>query len=258
MKRASTFLPNLPDTGTTVSTGTGLVSMRRTFDFTAEVGNVNYTEIATCWSGTLGAGNTTFSRILLPSAVPVGVGQQLRFVYELQITVGPITPVSFSAAVSGWPVLPATNTDAQQQLVYHGLGIVAASGSGMAEYGGSKTNEPSTSGLNCAFWISPYSGPLTAFGTSAIRTAVTGYDFASSSLLPYTPLSFIRDKTATFTVAQVNRIDLRMLGTGYQNPSSFFAGNYAGIIVLFSLEHTKKNTQTLTFTFRYTWSRVLS
>jgi len=257
VKRSGTYLPNLPYTGTIVTTSSGLLQMRRTYDFTAEVGTVNYTEIGTAWSGTLNASNTTFSRILLPSPVAVNAGQQLRFVYELQITVGPIAPVSFSAAISGWPVAPATDTNAQQQLQFHGLSMVGTNGVGTSEIGAAESNEPSTSGINCTFFVSPSSTAIPPFGTTVNRN-IAGADVASPSLVAYTPLSFTRDKTATFNVAQINRTDLRSLGAGFQSIPNFFASRDTGIVVLFDQAQSKSNTQTLSFTFRYTWSRVLS
>jgi len=258
VKRTTTYLPNAPYCQTSVDTSTGVVAMRRTYDFSAEVIQRNYTEVGACWNQTAFTGNTTFSRILLPLAVTVNPGQQLRFVYELQIMVGPITPVSFSAAVSGWPVLPSVNTNATQQLEHHGLQMVSATGSPTNGTGGF-TNEPSEISIYGGYmFVSPNSTAFQAFDTSTDRRT-TGYDVNAMSLLPYTPLSFTLDKTATFTVAQLNRTDLRTVGiTANYSGLNLNAAVANGLVVLFAQSQSKNNTQTLTFIFRFTWGRTLA
>lgn len=78
------------------------ITYRRTYDFTAEVGSVNYTEIGI--SGNSAAGNNLFSRILLAGAVSVASGQQLRITYELVVTIpGTNRPVQTLPSSVGWP-----------------------------------------------------------------------------------------------------------------------------------------------------------
>lgn len=258
VKRTTTYLTGAPYCQTSYDLSTGVVALRRTYDFSTEVVQRNYTEVGTCWNQTAFTGNTTFSRILLPVAVTVNPGQQLRFIYELQITVGPRSPVSFSAAVSGWPVLPSTNTDAQQMLEHFGITIVSTNGYASYDAGG-YTNEPSeSSSFGGYMFVSPNSTPFTTFNTTVDRRT-TGYEYTQVSLLPYTPLSFTIDKTATFTVAQLNRTDLRSVGMCAYNPGQNLYPAYTnGCVVLFDQPQTKNNTQTLTFTFRFIWGRVLA
>src|SRR5574337_1884283 len=101
-KRTNTYLTGSPYCSTVLATN--VLKLRRTYDFTAEVGTVNYAEIALGWSNT-GATNI-FSRILLASVVPVNSGQQLRVTYELQITITPLAPYTRSVVINSWPVAP--------------------------------------------------------------------------------------------------------------------------------------------------------
>jgi len=257
VKRTTTYLTGSPYCQTVIDTSTGVVAMRRTYDFTAETVQKNYTEVGTCWSGAFGTGNTTFSRILLPLPITVNAGQQLRFVYELQLTLSPVTPAALSAAVSGWPVLPSVNTDATQQLELLQMSYVSSSG--VATTNNGYANEPAASGLQGgALWASPSSAPFTTFNGAAPDRR-TGHESAYVSLSAYTPLSFTVDKTATFLVGQMNRNDIRSIGLSPNDP---FYGRYTalhnGITVLFDQPQTKTNTQTLTFTFRFTWGRTLA
>lgn len=93
--------------GASASWGVGgppaVLTLRRTYDFTAEVGSVNYTEIGI--SPTATAGNNLFSRILLAGAVTVASGQQLRITYELAITIAGTTRPSqtLPSTGGGWP-----------------------------------------------------------------------------------------------------------------------------------------------------------
>jgi hypothetical protein len=83
-KRTNTYLTGSPNCQTT-DTGTQ-IQARRTYDFSVEVGTVNYTEIGFSWTNT--GANTTFSRILLPSPVPgarrSAVAHCIRIAHHLQ------------------------------------------------------------------------------------------------------------------------------------------------------------------------------
>lgn len=258
VKRTATYLTGVPYCQTVVTPVTGVVAMRRTYDFTAETFQRNYTEVGTCWSGTFGTGNTTFSRILLPLPVTVNAGQQLRFVYELQLTLSPVTPVAFSAAVSGWPVAPSVNTDASQQLELLQMSYVSTTGISTTTNG--YANEPSGSGSNGGYiYASPSATAFATFNGAAPDRRITGSDAVGASFSAYTPLSFTQDKTGTFAVGQLNRSDIRSVGMSPNNgANNWFPGTYNGITVLFNQDQTKTNTQTLTFTFRFSWSRTLA
>lgn len=86
----------------TFASAANVLTLRRTFDFSAEVGSVNYTEIGLSATATVGA--NIFTRILLAGAVTVTAGQQLRITYELAVTVnGTTRPSQTLTSSTGWP-----------------------------------------------------------------------------------------------------------------------------------------------------------
>lgn len=79
-----------------------VLTLRRTYDFSAEGGSVNYTEIGISPVATVAS--NLFARILLAGAVTVTSGQQLRVTYELAITVnGTNRPSQTLTSSTGWP-----------------------------------------------------------------------------------------------------------------------------------------------------------
>jgi hypothetical protein len=255
VKRSNTYLTGAPYTQNSIDLATATLKNRRTYDFTVESGTVNYAEVGVGWAAA--GGSTTFSRILLPSAIPVGSGQQLRLVYELQITLAPSTPQAISAAVSGWPVAPSVNTDATQQVQMHGLSEVFTSGATVTEAGG-QANEPSRYGNNCHVFCSANSTAFAAFNTNVSRNTA-GWGSAATTLSAYVPLSFTLDKTGTLSVSSGNLTNIRTIGIGdYAWNGNQDPVGYPPFVVLFAQDQAKANTQTLTLTFRSSWSRTLS
>jgi hypothetical protein len=255
VKRSINYLTGAPYTQNSIDLPTATLKNRRTYDFTVESGTVNYTEVGVGWAST--GGSTTFSRILLPSAIPVGSGQQLRLVYELQITLAPSTAQALSAAVSGWPVAPSVNTDATQQIQVPGLSLVHTNGVTITATGG-MANEPSRYANNCHVFCSANSTAFAAFNTSVSRNTA-GWGSAVTVLSAYVPLSFMLDKTGTIIVSAGNMTNIRTIGIGdYAWNGNQDPVTYPPFVVLFAQDQTKANTQTLTLTFRSSWSRTLS
>lgn len=92
-----------PSQGVVGNSGTETVNLRRTFDFPEETSPQNYTEIGLSYTTTVG--NNLFSRILLAGAVSVGVGQQLRIQYNLQLKLHNIaSQPEVTWTIPGWPV----------------------------------------------------------------------------------------------------------------------------------------------------------
>ncbi len=91
-----------PASTTLLDTVAAKVTFRRTYDFSEQVGSVNYTEvgIAPASSGNL------FSRILLSGAVTVAAGQAIRVKYELVVRVyGGLSgdQTTIDGGITGWP-----------------------------------------------------------------------------------------------------------------------------------------------------------
>lgn len=245
VKRTNTYLTG---TGNCGSSWVGNQHQaRRTYDFSIEVASQNYTEVGFGWAAS--GANTTFARILLPSAVFVDVGQQLRVVYELRVSLNPGSPISRSAAISGWT---GTSGVEQIQAAY----LVNLTTGGLST--GFSSCEPSNfGGSGWGIFLSPSSAAPAAFGSAVSRTSNAGY-CDSYSRAAYTTNSFLIDATGTFNVGTANRSDFRSMGFGAHNPNLWFSAGNTAYVFVFDNPQTKDNSHTLTLTFRASWSRDLA
>lgn len=249
-KRTNTYLTGSPFCGTTLAAN--VISMRRTYDFTAEVGTVNYTEIGVGWSN---VGLTSiFSRILLVAPVTVTAGQQLRVTYQLQVTVSPPAAFSKTAIINGWPVLPAAGTSGTEAVQYIGLSSVNTSGNTTQIDNGFNASEPAQTGTLGVFLATDATAPA-AFGSVISRSGAVA---VSASVAAYIAGSYYVDKSATFPVGSGNGTSWRSMGIGTHNPNLWFAWTNTTMVFVFDEAQTKLNTHTLTLTWRFSWSRVLS
>lgn len=250
LKRTSTYLTGSPYCGTTLASN--VLKMRRTYDFTAEVGTVNYTEIGLGWHTS--TPTAIFSRILLAVPVPVDAGQQLRVTYELQITLLPSTTVSKTAIIGGWPVAPALTTDGVEAIQYLGVSSVNTNGTSVNYDNGFGASEPSQTS-SIGIFVSTTSTAPASFGSAVGRT---GTGVVSATRAAYVVGNWYVDKSATLPVGTGNSTAIRSMGYGYHAPNNWFAYNQTTMVFVFDEAQTKLNTHTLTLTWRFSWSRVLS
>ena len=249
LKRTSAVLAGSPYTGTTLTSN--VYKLRRTFDFTAEVGTVNYTEIGLGWHTS--TPTAIFSRILLAVPVPVTSGQQLRVTYELQLTLTPNAPVSKTAVIGGWPVAPALTTDGVECVQYVGMASVQTNGQTSGGYdNGLTANEPSGGG---SVFVSDTATAPTSFGSSVSRA---GTGEAVTTTAAYVAGNWYVDKTGTLVVGSGNSVALRSMGYGPYVLPSYHSYTQNTMVFVFNEAQTKLNTHTLTLTWRFSWSRVLS
>lgn len=102
VKRSNTYLTGSGNTETTRSGST--YTHRRTYDFTAETGSVNYAEVGFSHSATV-ASNLNTRALFSGGAVTVLNGQQLRVIYDFLVTVSPTTATNVEPTITGWPSL---------------------------------------------------------------------------------------------------------------------------------------------------------
>lgn len=264
-KRSNTYLTGSSNCNTTVVGS--VVTMKRTYDFSAESGSVNYAEVGFSWTAT--AGGNLFSRILLSGgAVTVLSGQQLRLVYELALTCSPTSAEAIDAAITGWPISPATTTEGDQAWQQLGLRVVDTlgasvswgSGPGTGGSGAGDCNEPSkSSSINSrlGIFISPSSAALGTFATSSSdRSTNAAYKEATTDA--YVTGSFERVRQATFSTSEANRTDFRSIGMFAETSLNGPDASSIGFALLFDEAQTKANTHTLKLRFKYTWDRTIS
>jgi hypothetical protein len=250
-KRSNTYLTGSPHC-TTTRVG-GILTHRRTYDFTAEVGIVNYTEVGVAWSSS--GSSTHFSRVLLPAPVPVGAGQQLRLVYELILTLSPTVPNDVNTnLITNWPWGAVPNSYYNEQMQLVGMSKVNTTGATTYFDLGEYTNEAYSIYL---VFASSTSTALSTFGSSVSRSAgAIGYK--ANTLAAYTPFNFYRDKLVTFNAGEINSAAIRCFGIG--SGSQGFNSQYTnyGYLMLFDNNQEKPSTHTLSLTWRVAWSRDLA
>jgi hypothetical protein len=213
-----------------------------------------------------------FSRIKLTSGVALVAGQALRVVYSLAITFSPTTPQARTFPITGWPVLPSTSLDGDEQVIRPSVAGVTTSGAttaasvgwdGLTTSGGNALNFITIT--NIRMFISPSSAALDAFaGTGAMTSRATNASIGASNITlnSYTALDFYREKSYTFTVGEGNRTDYRTIGIGSNSGAGGGGGGAANggtsFLCLFDESQTKDSVHTLTITFRLTAGRVLA
>lgn len=249
LQRTANYLAGAPNCQTTLVGN--LYAMRRTYDFTMEVAPVVYSEIAVGWAS---GPNNIFSRILLGVPVAVSGGQQLRVTYELQLSLVPGAPIAKTANIGGWPVAPSLTTDGTEAIQLIGLSSVAASGATSQYDTAYSAGEPSAT-ANLGVFLSTDGTPPSVFGSAVSRTAG---EYATPTPETYVVGTYYLDKTAIFSVGIGNGTTWLSMGYGYNQPNLWFCWNQTTMVFVFNETQTKLNTHTLTLTWRFSWSRVLS
>lgn len=237
-KRTSTLLTG---TGNTGHSDAGSVrTFKITHDFSVEVANQNYTELG--WSYSSSAGSNLAARALVTGGtVTVLIGQQLRTVYSLAITVGPTVSTPGNYAITGWPVAPATTTDGD--FIVNGLAVIGTLDTAGTPNSGVLDNWSQTqlTAVLSTTSVLPLFGNPVPLGTQANSN--------SGSKTAYAANSFTRTWESTFDLNTANRSDWRML---------YWVNQSATMAFLFDEAQTKDNTFTLTVRITETISRTLT
>ena len=109
VRRTATYFTGAGNCGRTEAVN-GTIVFRRTYEHEIEVAAQNYTEHGLSY--TINTGSNLVTRALFSSGtVTVGIGQQLRVIYDIIVVVNPHTLTPCTVGGTGWPVLPATNCD---------------------------------------------------------------------------------------------------------------------------------------------------
>lgn len=246
-------------TGTSYLTGVGncestrvsnVYTHRRTYDFTTESIDTTYSEIGVSWDSSSPGPTTVFSRIVLPAGVIISSSYKLRVIYDLQVAFTPTSSVYKTPAVTGWT--STSGTESIQNLLTSTVTTTGATQVIGTNFGISL--DPVAQSTNCTFFGSSNSQSLAVFPSASSRAADVAY--VSSAKSVYTSLNFFTDKSATFTIGQLNINRIRTIGFGHSTNAADTANQ--AFCFRFDTEQTKSNTQTLTLTYRTTWGRTLS
>lgn len=233
-KRTTTYLTGAGNCGR--SDAGAISTYKRTYDFSAEVSNQNYTELAWSHTGTAGA-NINSRTLISGGTVSVLIGQQLRVIYNLAVTWGPSTSTPGTYGITGW-----ANTDGDYILCNP---LVNAAPN--INTSGSITN-------NGEFPLSCSSTPLVKMGTGS-TLPLFGNNYSpgtestanSSTYQSYVSGSFERTVEYLFEVANGNRTDWRAIFTAIQS-----------FVFVFDVNQTKDDLHTLKVKVKGSWSRALT
>jgi hypothetical protein len=260
VKRTNTYLTGADHCGTVLDAPNGLVIMKRTYDFTLEVSNQNYTEIGISWNNVVDP--DLFSRMLIDGgSLTILTGQQLRVVHELTLALSPVVAAhSFTADIAGWPVAPSTSLAAVSRIQRATISGINTSGgndhavTGTQGYG----LEPSQAGATgITVGLSTTADPPAVPFNTITRTGVGVYAVARN----YVVNSFERLYDAVFPGNTGNSTAYRSItfgSGGSGTPSPTFSLSTTSFVVVFEENQTKDNLHMLSVTFRNSWGRDLS
>ncbi len=252
VKRSNTYLTGAGNCGTSFTSTS--VAMMRTYDFSAEGSNINYSELG--WSYTNSAGNNLFSRALVSGGtVTVLTGQSLRVVYTLTVTVPSSTTTGATYAITGWPVAPSTLLTGSYNLGNPlgntgnlPLGIVTTTGTNTVttscsyEIGNNSFSGGGANSLKLGTGSTlPTFGNDYSAGTSANSVSITRGSYSAGT--------FQRDWIFHFGVSNGNRTDWRGI---------FLQGSTTQFVFVFDEVQVKDNLHTLDVNVTIAVQRVLS
>lgn len=263
MKRSGVYLQGSSsilgfNCGTVTSGSTKI--FRRTYDFTTEVSQSDYSEIGVSWSGTPNDG--VFSRALLPLTASVPIGSQLRLTHDLMVSFTPDTIRYVEPTITGW-----TNTKGTESIQNFSMPDVLTTGG--VNYGGYGIDrgvfDPSSFAgynYNTYYCIASISDVDTA--PAAFNTYVARYlDGSSSSgngsaggILTYVPGSYMVYKYSTIGVGYGNSSNIRSIamGTNVYTPVPDSGQKH---VIVFDVPHEKTNLQIMSVTYKFSWSRII-
>src|SRR5690606_5771013 len=209
VKRTNTYLSGEGNCGHTDVDNTR--TCKRTYDFSTEVSNQNYTELGWSFSSTSST-NLVSRALVIGGTVTVLTGQQLRVVYEWSLTINPGTGgTPGTAEIDGWPVSPATSLDGDLYWV-----------SGFNSFPGINTNGSANEPIGVSDVSSAMTTPCVGTGSTAPATFASSFtvgsvmptNYTNSSLEAYVTGSFERKRTAHITVDAGNSTSIRNIGMG--------------------------------------------
>ena len=246
IKRTNTYLTGAGNCGTTSNTGTATRTLKRTFDFSAEVSPQNYTELG--WSYTNSAGNNLFSRVLIAGGtVSVLASQQLRVIYELSILVTPNTARAETAPITGWPVAPATDTDGDYLANCEAFGSNNSDSTSVVDTNGSSGGNAYLEPAASASCYLCSGSTMPAFNAGYTRGTETGQ--SSGTTAAYTTGNFYRERSFVWVASNGNRTDIRGIA---------FGGGSTFAVFIFDQAQTKDSSHLLEIVWRKSLARILT
>lgn len=246
-KRSATYSTDGGANGSTFAAG--VLTHKRTFIFSAEVGTVTYREVGWSWDGSPGA--NLFGRDLLAGAgVTLVAGQQLKIAVELSVAYSPTSATGWTNTIAGW------SEDGQTSLEWLGCATVAANGATTTA-----TGDPTRAALDPsasdAFIVVTGDAAALISAQTALPSAIAGQTRKAAGTSAYTAGNFYLDRSATFAVIEGNGA-VRSIFIGNKIGTTPAEPAYSVCRVRLDADETKDSNHTLTITFRFSWGRILT
>jgi len=263
VSRSATYIGGASNAGTT-TVGNNVTHLR-SYDFPIETSNTNYNELGLAWASS--GASTTFSRILLPSVVTANTGYKLRLIYQLQSSWFPTSSINSVASIGGWGG-DTSGTQSLQKLLISSINV-----SDGTAYNTVAVTEPYFTSVGSGYFsmfASTNSASLASFG-SAINRSVSPASYVVGLLAgaskagfknPVTDLTvsgaYYCDRTSV-SPGSVSVNAIRSIGFGVTGLGGTGAVNstYQAHCFVFNQPQALLNTQTLSLTFRTSWTRIL-
>jgi len=220
-------------------------TLRLTFDHSVEIAPQNYAEHGLSPSASPGA-NLMTRALISGGTLSVGVGQQVRCVYDISVTVSPGVATAASVGGTGWPVSPATTTDGD--MVLAGRDYLLGSLSTTGSYGGYGFLLGSEYTYNHHKATALSAITLPSFGGYATRTEIrdSEIDYTKDAYVSGTYQAVFRPAAAATAASWAS--------TGVVG-WNFHVGD-AELVFKYDEAQTKANTHTLLYpSITVTWSR---
>jgi hypothetical protein len=226
-----------------------IVTLTRSFVFTAETGDVTYTKFYS--SPTSGSSASPFNEILFATPITLASGQQAKVTMSLAIT---ITPHTTAATYAEDVISGVSGSTGTMRIPSFGIGSDDPMISTISSSGSSISGSDS--------WMLEPSAINTSYGRSSISTSrTTLFDATDGDL---TTRAFVASRTsvalATYASGSFSRIKVALMDLSDCNAtgiysigfySSYHSPTHIGPQFLSDTAFTKLNTQKLTLNFTF-------
>lgn len=250
--RSNTYLNG--SCGTVHSATTATYVFTRTYDLSAQTVGVVYREIGFAGTGTVAS--NLFSRIRLSGDVTVNAGQQLRVVYELTLTIAPISSTAATPTITGWGALTGNGSLSAacvNTVGSDGLSDNATAGDHISPsvyY----SNSPSL--WYSRVWTSEdATAPASYEAATVDRSATAKYDDVNFEA--YSAGNFYRDIYGIWTPSD-GAWTVRSMGFGLTRTGLNAASTGTVYAYVMSGDQSKANTHSLKIVFRRSVNRLLA
>ncbi len=217
--------------------------MRRTWKFPAEPSAITYYEVG--FHRVDEPNPFLFSRVINEEGYSVDEDQYLLITYELTVNVGSTNRVNESLSISGWPIAPSVNTNAETGFSNIHLTAINSDGVTIANLGGDVANTVSEPSNFASTFDLNTNNTFPLFGTNPT---------ISPSSYPITILPYV---SGSFEIYKTWEMIAIPSGDQYRQLTHTDGVN-VGWMALFDSFQTVEQNHSLNITMRWAWDREIT